>query len=98
MRSSLDLLFQIPEQFRMEKIFYGDPQSVAQFFDRRHRCTIVSAADDIVHSGLRDTAHSAELVDGNIAFSAQFYDPLPDSISDVHVCFSFFRKSISKSS
>ena len=59
----------------MEKIFNGDSQSIAQLLDGRYRCAIVSSADDVVHRRLCNSTHRAQLVDRNIIFSAQFYDP-----------------------
>lgn len=70
-RNSLsDFLLQIPEQRRIEEILYGDTQPIAEFLDRGDRGTVVSAANNIVDSGLRNPAHAAELVNCEITFSA----------------------------
>ena len=47
----------------MEELINRDTQSIAKLFDGRNGSTVVSAADDIVHSGLCHTAHAAELVE-----------------------------------
>ena len=47
----------------MEELVNCDTQSIAQLFDGRNGGAVVSAADDIVHSGLCHAAHAAELVE-----------------------------------
>ena len=58
-----NFLFQSQKQIRMEEFIDCDTQSVAQLFDGGNGSTVVSAADDIVHSGLCHAAHAAELVE-----------------------------------
>ena len=67
----LNFLFQIPEQFRIEKVLNCDSQTIAEFLDCRNCCAAVPTADDVVYCGLGHTAHATELVDGNIALAAQ---------------------------
>ena len=47
----------------MEELVNRNTQPIAQLFDGGNGSTVVSAADDIVHSGLCHTAHAAELVE-----------------------------------
>ena len=54
----------------MEKLLDGDTQAVTQLFDGGNRSAAVSPADDVIDSRLRDTAHVAQFVDGNIVFLA----------------------------
>ena len=63
-------LIQIHEQARVEEILYRDPESVAQLFNCRARCAVVAPADNVVDGRLCDAAHAAQLVDGNVSFSA----------------------------
>ena len=55
------------EQVVIEEINDCDPQPVAELLDRRNSCAIVAATDDVVHSGLRDAADRAQLVNSQIA-------------------------------
>ena len=68
----------------MEEFLNGDPQTVAQLLDRRNCGAVVPSADDIVHRGLRNAAHVAELIDCYVAFPAQFQDALFHRFADVH--------------
>ena len=81
---SLYLLLQSAEQLRMEEILNSDPQTVAQLLDRRNSGAVVPSADDIIHRGLRNAAHVAELIDRYITFTAQFQDALFHCFADVH--------------
>ena len=63
-------LIQIHEQARVEEILYRDPESVAQLFNCRDRCAVVAPADNVVDGRLCDAAHAAQLVDGDVSFSA----------------------------
>ena len=54
----------------MKEILDRDSQTVTQLLDRCDICAVVPSTDDIIHSGLGDTAHIAELVDGNIMLTA----------------------------
>ena len=56
------------KQIRIEKILDRDPQPVAQLLYGGDSRAVVSPADNVVHRRLRDTAHIAELVDGNVVF------------------------------
>ena len=80
----LNFLFQIPEQFRIEKILNRDSQTIAEFLDCRNCCAAVPTADDVVYCGLGHTAHATELVDGNIVLAAQLQNALLNSFTDVH--------------
>ena len=68
----------------MEEFFNGDSQSVAQLLDRRNGGAVVPSADDIIHRGLRNAAHVAELIDRYVTFPAQFQDALFHRFADVH--------------
>ena len=50
----------------MEKLLNGDTQAVTQLFDGRDGGAAVAPADDVIDGGLRDTAHVAQLVDGDV--------------------------------
>ena len=54
----------------MEKLLNGDTQAVTQLFDGGDRGTAVSPADDVIDGRLRDTAHVAQLVDGDVLLLA----------------------------
>lgn len=58
-----DFLFQTNKDFRMEELINRDTQSIAQLFDGGNGSTVISTADNIVHSGLCHTAHAAEFVE-----------------------------------
>ena len=80
----LDLLFQIPEQFRVKEFLNRDSQTIAELLDRGYGGAAVSSADDIVDRGLSHATHAAEFVDGNITLIAQFQDAFLDGLADVH--------------
>jgi hypothetical protein len=67
---SPDFLFQSPEQFRLKELLDGDVQPVADFLDGGYRGAVVPPADDVVEGRLGDTAHAAQLVDGDVTFPA----------------------------
>ena len=48
----------------MEEVFYGNPQTIAKFLDRRNRSAAISSADDVIDGGLGHTTHAAEFIDG----------------------------------
>ena len=54
----------------MEKFLDGDTQAVTQLFNGGNRSTSVTSADDIIDSRLRDTAHVAQLIDGDVLLLA----------------------------
>lgn len=54
----------------MEKFLNGDTQAVTQLFDGGNCSAAVSSADDVIDSGLRDTAHVAQLIDGDVLLLA----------------------------
>ena len=66
----LNLLFQAPEQFGMEKLLNRHIQAVTELFDRGDCDALVSAADNVIDRRLGHAAHGAELVDGDIPFPA----------------------------
>lgn len=47
----------------MEELVNCDTQSIAQLFDGGNGSTVISTADNFVHSGLCHTAYTAELVE-----------------------------------
>ena len=78
----------------MEELVNCNTQTIAQLFDRGYGCAVVSAANDVVHGGLRNTANAAEFVNGNIAFLTQLNDSLPDSFAYGHRYHLFLSKRI----
>ena len=78
------LLFQIPEQLRIEEVHNGDSQTIAELFDRRNGGAAVASADDVVHCGLGYAAYAAEFIDRNITLIARLQDALLDGFADVH--------------
>ena len=54
----------------MEEFLDGDTQAVTQLFNGGDCSAAVSPADDVIDGRLRDTAHIAQLVDGNVLFLA----------------------------
>ena len=90
-----DFLFQICKCFRMEKFVNRDTQTVTKFFDRRNRCAVISAADDIVDGRLRYTAYTAQFVERDLIFLTKFYDSLSNSFSYRHGYHPFSSKMIS---
>lgn len=67
----------------MEKLLDSDTQTITQFFDGRNRSATVSSADDVIDSRLRDTAHVAQFVDGDVLLLAEFQNALFDRLTDV---------------
>ena len=55
------------EKIVTEEIDNCDSQPVAQLLDRRNGRAVVSAADHVVHCGLRDAADRAQLIDSQVA-------------------------------
>lgn len=55
----LDFLVQIPEEIRIKELLDGNSQAITKFFDGGNGSTSIAATDNIVHSGLGDTAHGA---------------------------------------
>lgn len=54
----------------MEKLLDGDTQAVTQLFDSGNCSAAVSPADNVIDSRLSDTAHVAQLIDGDILLLA----------------------------
>ena len=54
----------------MEKLLNGDTQAVTQLFNGGDCSAAVSPADDVIDSRLRDTAHVAQLIDGDVLLLA----------------------------
>lgn len=54
----------------MEEFLDGDTQAVTQLFDGGNCSAAVSPADNVIDSRLRDAAHVAQLVDGDVLFLA----------------------------
>lgn len=80
----LDFLLQPFEKIRLEKVFNRHVKTITELFDRGNRDALVPAADDVVDRRLRYAAHGAELVDGNIPFSAELQNTLFYSFANVH--------------
>ena len=59
--------FYIFKQIIIEEIDDRDPQAVAQLLERGDGGAVVSAADHIVHGGLRDAADRAQLVNTQVS-------------------------------
>lgn len=93
MRFLFDFLFQIPEQLRRKEVFNRDTQSVAQLLYGGNGRAVIPAAHNVIHRGLRHTAHVAELIDGDITFLAQLKDSVAHSFTYVHGVSPFFRKN-----
>ena len=64
---SFHFRFYVFEQIVIEKINDRDPQAVAQLLKRGDGGAIVTAADHIVHGGLRDAADRAQLVNSQVS-------------------------------
>ena len=54
----------------MKKLLDSDTQAVTQLFDGGDCGAAVSSADDVIDSRLRDTAHVAQLIDGDVLLLA----------------------------
>ena len=65
---SFHFRFYVFEQIVAEEINDRDPQTVAQLLQRGDGGAVVAASDHIVHSGLRDAADRAQLVDSQLSF------------------------------
>ena len=78
----LEFLIQIPEQVGIKELLDGNSQAIAKLFDGGNGGTPIAATDNIVHSGLGNTAHGAQLVDGNVLLPAQLQNPLFDGFTD----------------
>ena len=78
----------------MEELIDCNTQTVTQLFDCGYSCAIVSAANNVVNSGLRNTANAAEFVNGDISFLAQLNNSLPDSLAYGHRYHLFLSKMI----
>ena len=59
--------FYVSEQIIIEEVNDRDPQAVAQLLQRGDGGAVVSAADHIVHGGLRDAADRAQLVNSQVS-------------------------------
>ena len=55
------------KQIIIEEVDDRDPQAVAQLLECGDGGAVVSAADHIVHGGLRDAADCAQLVDSQVS-------------------------------
>ena len=55
------------EQIIIEEVDNRDPQAVAQLLERGDGGAVVAAADHIVHSGLRNAADRAQLVNSQVS-------------------------------
>lgn len=78
----LEFLIQIPEQVGIKELLDDNSQAITELFNGGNGGTSIAATDNIVHGGLGDTAHGAQLVDGNIFLPAQLQNPLFDSFTD----------------
>ena len=59
--------FYVLEQIIIEEINDRDPEPVAQLLQRGDGGAVVTAADHIVHSGLRDAADCTQFVNSQIS-------------------------------
>lgn len=66
----LKFLLQIPEQVRIEELLDGNSQAITKLFDGGNGSAPIAATDDVVHGGLSDATHGAQLVDGDILLPA----------------------------
>ena len=64
---SFHFRFYVFEQVVIEEIDDRNPQAVAQLLKRGDGGAVVASADHIVHSGLRDAADRAQLVNSQVA-------------------------------
>ena len=64
---SFHFRFYVFEQIIIEEVDDCDPQAVAQLLERGNGGAVVSAADHIVHGGLRDAADCAQLVNSQVS-------------------------------
>ena len=66
----LKFLIQIPKQVRIEELLDGNSQAVTKLFDGGNGGAPIAATNNVVDHGLSNTAHGAQLVDGNILLPA----------------------------
>ena len=66
----LEFLIQIPEQVRIEELLDGNSQAITKLFDSGNGGAPIAATNNVVDRGLGDTAHGAQLVDGDILLPA----------------------------
>ena len=66
----LEFLVQIPEQIGIKELLDGNSQAITELFDGGNGGAPIAATNNVVDRGLGDTAHGAQLVDGNILLSA----------------------------
>ena len=66
----LEFLIQIPEEVRIKELLDGNSQAVTKLFDGGNGGTPIAATNNVVDRGLGDTAHGAQLVDGDILLPA----------------------------
>ena len=59
--------FYVFEQIVIEEIDDRDPQAVAQLLERGDGGAVVAASNHIVHSGLRNAADRAQLVNSQVS-------------------------------
>ena len=64
---SFHFRFYVFEQIVVEEINDSDPQTVAQFLERRDGGAVVASSNHIVHGGLRDAADRAQLVNSQVS-------------------------------
>ena len=79
----LEFLIQIPEEVRIEELLDGNSQAITKLFDGGNGGAPIAATDNIVHGGLGDTAHGAQLIDGNVLLLAEFQDAFLDCFIDI---------------
>lgn len=91
---SAQFLFQIAEDVIVKKGADRNAEPIAEFFDGRNCCAVVSAADDVVYGGLRDTADGTKFVDGKVMLVAQRQDADLDRFTDYHNSHPFKQRLI----
>ena len=67
----MDLLLQIVEDGRVEKLTQGDVQTVAELLDGGYGDAVVPPADNIVEGGLGHAAESRQPVDGDLPLGTE---------------------------
>ena len=68
----------------MEELLDSDAQAVTELFNGGHSGTVISSADNVVHSGLSYAAKCAQFVDRDVSFCAKSQNALLYSFSNVH--------------
>ena len=57
----LEFLVQIPEQIGIKELLDGNSQAITELFDSGNGGAPITATNNVVHGGLGDTAHGAQI-------------------------------------